>query len=524
MKTKFLLLMILLVIVLTICLVLPLTQIQINSLTNLSKDSTKNAISIIAYTAGSNFPLYYTGDDKEKRDFVIKLQQSIAVIKGNWKDAIFISVLDREGKIIANSNATEIGRIYDDYKNFSTLEGKIKKQLDRYQKDIERFPNNAKLINSEILKLEDKLKNIENSNDSIIIETKINEYKRQMELLIRKVRLGSLALSKKEAYPLSALTESIFIDGSVSYTIIFPIIIPIGDKFGFYGNIIASISLEFIKKEILKIIIIALSIALFVLIISFFIIQFYTKIIIQPIIYLTNAVKQVASGNLDMKVPVSGKDEIAVLGSEFNSMIRIWREKLHMEKYVSKSTADMISKVETGEYSKEPRRENITVFFSDVRGFTTYSENHDPLVVVKNLNAIFDIQVAVIEKYQGDIDKFVGDEIMATFSTPKEAFKAALDIQKELEKFNNGKDEKLQIGIGINFGEAIVGSIGSGDYLDWTAIGDTVNLGARLCGFSPAGKVVISEQAFSKIKTELKGEESTIQVKGKQKNIKVYIF
>lgn len=526
MKFKFLLLMTILVVVLTISLVVPLSRFQIDSLTKLSKDSTKNAISILAYNVGGNFYLYYTGDEKEKRGFVINLNDSLKPSKKEWKDADFISVIDRDGKIIADTRAVEIGKTYEEYKNMKGFDRIIKKQFDKYKRIVADFPKDNEKIEKEVKSLEIKLTKIPKSNDKEIesTETKINEYKQRIENLKKQFNLAVSSLNKVDSYLLNGLTESVFIDEKNSYTIIFPIVMTLGEKSGSFGTIVANISTDFIKRASLKVIVISISIAILVLILSIVIIQFYMRIIVQPIIYLTNGVKEVANGNLDMKVPVTGKDELAVLGEEFNNMIRIWREKLHMEKYVSKSTVKMISETETGLYDEEPKRSNITVFFSDVRGFTSYSEKHDPLDVVKNLNEIFDIQVAIIEKNEGDIDKFVGDEIMAVFPTPAKAFKAAVEIQKEMQKFNADRKELFEIGIGINSGDAVVGSIGSGSHFDWTAIGDTVNLGARLCGAAKAGKIVLSQDSFKKIKTNLTPIESEINVKGKEKSIKIYTF
>ena len=527
MKLKFLLLMSFLVIILTLALAIPLAQFQINSLTTLSKESTKNAISILSNNVGGNFYIYYTSEnEKEKRNFVINLIDSLKPAKKNWQDAEFISILDRDSKIIADTRSVEIGKIYDEYKNIEEFSKKIAILETKHKKLIENYPKETTRLENEIKKSEEKLNKLpkESEHEIQVLETKINEQRNGLDNLKKDFNLAVFSLNKLEKDSLSGLTEPMYINLKDSYTIIFPIIMSFGEKTSQFGTIVASISTDFIKRKTLEVIVISSIIALLVLIISIVIIQFYMKIIVSPIIILTKGVKAVADGNLDMKVPVTGKDEIAMLGEEFNNMTRIWREKLHMEKYVSKSTAKMISQVETGEYNKEPKRDFITIFFSDIRGFTSFSERHDPLDVVKNLNKLFDIQVAIIEKNGGDIDKFVGDEIMAMFPDAEKAFKAALEIQKEMVKFNKDRKEKLEIGVGINSGEAVVGSIGSGSHFDWTAIGDTVNLGARLCGAALPGNIVLSQESFKNIQTNLKYEQSEITVKGKVKPINIYTF
>jgi adenylate cyclase len=181
-------------------------------------------------------------------------------------------------------------------------------------------------------------------------------------------------------------------------------------------------------------------------------------------------------------------------------------------------------------------RRPITVFFSDIRGFTTYSESHQPEEVVAMLNELLSEQVKVVFKYGGTLDKFVGDELMCFFGAPSNrhindhalvAVKTAVEIQAKMrelqEKWQSEKKSLLYIGIGINTGDMVVGNMGSAERMDYTVIGDNVNLGARLCSAAGKGEIIISENTYEKIADQIVAEKlEPISVKGKAKPIQIY--
>jgi adenylate cyclase len=150
----------------------------------------------------------------------------------------------------------------------------------------------------------------------------------------------------------------------------------------------------------------------------------------------------------------------------------------------------------------------ITVLFSDIRGFTTMSEHVDPVEMVAQLNEYFEAMVEVVAEHQGTVDKFLGDGLMAIFGAParredhaERACRTALDMITRLEQVNAGRAERdlppLRIGIGIHTGRAVVGNVGSPPFrVDFTAIGDTVNLAARIEAMTKElGRVVVASAA-----------------------------
>lgn len=176
-----------------------------------------------------------------------------------------------------------------------------------------------------------------------------------------------------------------------------------------------------------------------------------------------------------------------------------------------------------------------TVFFADIRGYTTFSEGKAPEYVLGVLNDYFSEAVEVVLKYRGFIDKFIGDCIMAAWGVPmtseeddaRNAVACALDIQKLIDNpgrsFFRGAAEHLRVGIGVNTGYLIAGNLGSSRHMNYSVIGDTVNIAARLEGVAKAGEVIITESTRALLGDSFKVEaRDTVTVKGKIEPLRIY--
>ncbi len=178
----------------------------------------------------------------------------------------------------------------------------------------------------------------------------------------------------------------------------------------------------------------------------------------------------------------------------------------------------------------------ITVLFSDIRGFTTLSENNTAPEIVSLLNQYFSLQVETVFKYGGTLDKFIGDAIMAFWGAPLEdpqhasnAFKAAIEMTENLQKFKQSLPTEFQdfdVGIGLHSGNAVVGMIGSKQRIDYTAIGDTVNLTSRIEGLTKdRARILVSETTQQQISTNIEWVDmGKHQVKGRQQPVQLYSY
>ena len=182
------------------------------------------------------------------------------------------------------------------------------------------------------------------------------------------------------------------------------------------------------------------------------------------------------------------------------------------------------------------QRREMTVLFSDIRGFTTASEKKTPEAVVAQLNEYFTAMVQVLFRHHGTLDKFVGDMVMGLFGAPvtdphhaDHAVAAALDMLRELDRLNAAWKAQgrpaVEIGIGINSGEMIAGNIGSNTVMSYTVIGDAVNLGSRLESATKEhhARILISEATRALLTTPVKTREiGPIAVKGKTQMVTVH--
>jgi adenylate cyclase len=255
------------------------------------------------------------------------------------------------------------------------------------------------------------------------------------------------------------------------------------------------------------------------ILLSLLLTRFMHRTVISPVRDIGDVCRAVTGGNFSQKVAVNSKDEIGELGSTVNTMVDGLYERYALSKFVSNSTIQSLRKEGEGEEI------SLTLLFSDIRGFTSYSEPRRPEEVVQKLNELLNMQSKIISQNNGDIDKFVGDEVVAIFTGPDgpvSACRSALEIQSELSRSTDRFDH-LQVGIGIHTGKVIMGMIGSQNRADYTVIGDNVNTASRLCGSAKPQEILLSLSTGRAIRSIARLEGPfKLRVKGKQNYVGVY--
>ncbi|MCB1191173.1 MAG: response regulator [Leptospiraceae bacterium] len=208
------------------------------------------------------------------------------------------------------------------------------------------------------------------------------------------------------------------------------------------------------------------------------------------------------------------------------------KKNLLISKYVSTDALKNAGDVVEGIKERKPESKFISILFSDIVSFSTLCENHTPEWIVNLLNKFFDSIIEALQKNNAIIDKMIGDAIVARFDTGDKAadalyaVKSAWDMLKTLDELNKTSDEALQIRIGINSGEVILGNIGSEKHrLDYTMIGDNVNIAQRLESNAPKKGCLLSEATFTLISEKIRvGERQVYTVKGKKEGVAAYIL
>jgi adenylate cyclase len=246
------------------------------------------------------------------------------------------------------------------------------------------------------------------------------------------------------------------------------------------------------------------------------------------------SMKQHREDDLELLNAVAAETSIAVDNAATHK--RLLREELARAKYRRFMPAHVVDEILKSPNTLMLGGKNscITALFSDIRGFTSMSEKLSPQVVVQILNEYFADMTPIVFEYQGLLDKFMGDGLMALFGVPyacdeaaSNAVAAAIAMQRRMEEVNEDLAEaglaEIAIGIGINTGTATVGYIGSRERTDYTAIGDTVNLGARLEKQAKAGQIIISNFTREAIGDNFPLKPSgEIRVKGRQEAVQIF--
>lgn len=300
------------------------------------------------------------------------------------------------------------------------------------------------------------------------------------------------------------------------------------------GSALVGISLDFIDKQIRKE-------SLNVIVLSFFIVLLGLLIAIQigvsfsrPIAQLVLATQEIGKGNFEHRISEIRKDEFGDLAAAFNYMSKELWKKLKMQKsfgsYVSPEILKMIMAHPEEEWLKG-RRMRVSLLFTDIRGFTAFSENNEPEEIVEAVNRYFEIATRHIIANGGYVDKFIGDSVLGVFGAPvarddhaARAVLAAVAMQEEFtERAKDGYPLLDSVGIGINSGEAVAGDLGSEVKREYSVIGDCVNIASRLNSLASAGQIIISGStqwgAEGAISSRPMG---SVKVKGRELEIETY--
>ncbi len=203
------------------------------------------------------------------------------------------------------------------------------------------------------------------------------------------------------------------------------------------------------------------------------------------------------------------------------------RELFH--RYLAPSVAEQVLRDRQG-LQLGGARKDVTVLFADVRGFTGFSEQRQPEEVVAMLNRYLTLATTEIFAQLGTLDKFLGDGVMAIFGAPLPledhafaALRAALAMRARIDELRRDSGVRVGFGIGLNSGPAIVGNIGSAQYMNYTAIGDVVNVAARLQGDARAGEILVSDATLKLLGNRVRVEElGSLYVKGRTAPITTY--
>jgi adenylate cyclase len=259
---------------------------------------------------------------------------------------------------------------------------------------------------------------------------------------------------------------------------------------------------------------------------------------VYGVIYLDNK-KRGAKFNgddLDLAMNIAGISGVAIENMglakklETESLIRD-----HLKRFCSPNIAEkIIAERGSSDFHLQSQKTNLTVLFADIRGFTPLSESLAPLAVAQLLNNYFSEMCGIVFANGGTLDKFIGDCMMVLFNAPVPvadheyfAVKTALQMRnrlvQKLPEWKAAGIPEFQVGIGVNCGDAVVGSIGTSSRMEYTAIGDTVNISSRVCGIAKPNQVLITDAVLEKVKDRFRTVSlGAVQLKGKSRQVLVH--
>jgi class 3 adenylate cyclase/HAMP domain-containing protein len=290
---------------------------------------------------------------------------------------------------------------------------------------------------------------------------------------------------------------------------------------------------------------------------SVLLLMIFANRLIRPLAKVANTMRSIITSNdLSERVPVEFKDETGTLAHTFNLMVgeldkaysqvknyalraviaqkKEAKVRQIFQKYVPQELIDQF--FENPEAMLVGDNRVLSILFSDIRSFSSISEGIMPDQLVQSLNNYFSVMVDIIMNRRGIVDKYIGDAIMAFFGAPVkheddalQSVLAGIEMTKAVEEFNRSQESQglppFHTGVGINYGVVTVGNIGTDKKMDYTVIGDMVNLASRLEGLTKYYKepLIISESLYSKVKDDVHCRLlDTVAVKGKKTGTRIY--
>ena len=262
-----------------------------------------------------------------------------------------------------------------------------------------------------------------------------------------------------------------------------------------------------------------------------------STVLLRPVQALVEGTKEIADGNFNHHVEILANDEMGDLAKSFNEMAHELRLKQIIEesfgRYVSPAIVNLIIN-NPDQVWMMGRRQEVSLFFADIRGFTSLTEKKPPEEIVSLLNEYFSMATEVIVGHNGYINKFVGDGFLALFGAPvadashtANALRAMLELRQGVKRFNQNARSRynvtLGVGMGASVGTVIAGNIGSQTRMEYTVMGDNVNVASRLTQMAAADEILISAEVHERVYRTFKTEKvGPVQVKGREKWVMVY--
>ncbi len=244
---------------------------------------------------------------------------------------------------------------------------------------------------------------------------------------------------------------------------------------------------------------------------------------------LARGMKQFESGQMDARVELNTRDEIAAMADGFNRMAQSVGDRLRLLPFVSRFTAQAVEKSRTVENWLEGVEREVVVLMTDVRGFTAASREMKPAELIEALNILLTMQTEVIAAHGGDVDKFMGDAVLAVWPAGDDAVeraaKCALALQTRMNETRPAWVKRdparpvlgeVALGAALHVGPVVMGAVGSAARRDYTVIGHTVNFTAHLCATAGRGEVLVSQALWARLPKALQmrfWREKTVRLK-----------